>query len=470
MIDLGPTIRDYYESVGEPVTAAEAMARAARTDLGPRRTIRPHRAIAFASAALVLALAVGLAALLLPGEPSVVDEPEPTGTSQVTVSTTPPTVAPTTAAPPTTGVPPTTTLPVAQGPMTWSRMPFDGPVSAVAAADSGLMAVGKAADSAAMWTSPDGRTWTRIALDETVFGGYRISALTAGPDGYAAIGVGGTEIVAWTSPDGLEWARTSVVTLEPDSIGGIAINGLTHGPSGFVAVGWTTQRDLSYLLDDHIVIHSADGMEWQRVDTAGLPPGGMKDVAAGGPGYVVVGIDWSDRSNSKPGVWTSSDGLDWTLNDGADIEGGPGHSAGMEWLEASDDGRLYAAGLGPLWVSNDGSTWSRLGEYVGEPEDGFNDTWGGWSSSGVFSGNRIVLVGGLEFGGGEESDRAAVWGSEDGGGTWERMSRPLEVFGGGFGSTEMGAVAEIGGTYVAFGDWNDEASVWTGYWNEEDGS
>ncbi|MDH3189936.1 MAG: hypothetical protein OEM39_04750 [Acidimicrobiia bacterium] len=465
-VDLERQLREYASHVtdlSEPVDVDALVAEPAEgVHLRPQR-LKPGWSTAAIAAVILLVVIGGVALGFRPfadDSAPVITQPGPTTTQLV----------PETTLPPTTTVTATTLPSLVEGPMTWSRMPFDGQVRAVAAGDSGLIAAGSSNFTTTMWRSSDGKTWTPIPLDRNVFGGYRISHLVAHPDGYTAVGSDGeTAVVTWTSPDGLEWIRNPVEGFEPEEIGRLVITALTDGPSGLVAVGWTTSANpnLSGLLEDHVVIHSSDRTVWQRADTADLPLGGMKDVTAGGPGYVAVGVDWSDRSNSRPGVWTSADGLNWTLIDGANVEGGPGHDAGMERLEVADDGRLYAFGLGPVWVSEDGSTWSRIGDFVGEPEDGFAEAWSGWANAGVFSGERVVLAGGLEFRGGAEADRAAAWASEDGGRTWERMSQPPDVFGDDHGESEMDQLAEVDGTYVAFGQWDGERSVWVGAWNEE---
>ncbi len=236
-------------------------------------------------------------------------------------------------------------------------------------------------------------------------------------------------------------------------------------------MGFTTRVDEPWMLEDHVVIHSPDGTVWQRADTTGLPLGGMKDVAAGGPGYVAVGIDWS--RTGTPGVWTSPDGLSWTLIDRVNIERIPDLPSGsiheMESLTVSEDGRLYAQGSGAVWASDDGTGWSFLGSYSGEPEDGFRSAWAGWANAAVASADRILLAGALEFRNEGQPDRAAAWASEDGGATWKRMSQPHDVFGD-TGESEMRTLTEIDGTYVAFGTWQGEPTVWVGTWNEDDGS
>jgi hypothetical protein len=469
MHDLDAALRQYFDKVTDPIEAEPVVAgrRPVRQPAPPRLPGWRRPALAFVGMLLLVVIAVGIPMFLLgDGEGSVADTTVPTSEAPTTV---PPTTLPSTTAPPTTAAPTTTTPPLVQGPMTWSRMPFDGQVRAVAAGNAGLIAAGTADGTTALWRSPDGRTWTRVALDDATFGGYWIHDLVATPDGYAAIGRDReTAVVAWTSPDGLEWVRNSAAGFAQSEIGRVAINALTYGPAGFVAVGWTTRPGEPWMMDDHIVIHSADGTMWQRVDTTDLAPGGMKDVTAGGPGYVAVGIDWSGPGG--PGVWTSADGLDWMLIESASVERDTNDGlAEMDQVAVADDGRLYAFGLGPVWVSENGSTWSRLGHYVGEPEDGFASAWSGFTNASVVSGDRIVLVGALEFRGGEGEDRAAVWATEDGGITWERMSRPLDVFGD-LGMNVMESVAEIDGTYVAFGAVNGEANVWVGAWYEEEGS
>ncbi len=70
----------------------------------------------------------------------------------------------------------------------------------VTAGGPGLVAVGwdeSGGDSdAAVWTSPDGITWSRVPHDEAVFGGEAdagMSTVTAGGPGLVAVGASGCE-------------------------------------------------------------------------------------------------------------------------------------------------------------------------------------------------------------------------------------------------------------------------------------
>ncbi len=106
----------------------------------------------------------------------------------------------------------------------WTRVPddqavFGGPggqeALSVTAGGPGLVAVGSADSyqSAAVWVSADGYTWTRVPHDEAVFGGpgnQEMVAVTAGGPG--VVGVGGDSagqgtVLAWVSADGYTWTR-----------------------------------------------------------------------------------------------------------------------------------------------------------------------------------------------------------------------------------------------------------------------
>lgn len=73
-------------------------------------------------------------------------------------------------------------------------------MSSVTAGGPGLVAVGSDVDAetltptAAVWTSPNGHTWTRVAPDEAVFGGPggpMMTSVTAGGRGLVAVGADG---------------------------------------------------------------------------------------------------------------------------------------------------------------------------------------------------------------------------------------------------------------------------------------
>ena len=114
----------------------------------------------------------------------------------------------------------------------WSRVPHDEAIFGgennqtmydVTAGGPGLVAVGRdgvggwdntSHNAAAVWTSVDGITWSRVPHDEEVFGkggNPAMLSVTAGGPGLVAVGVdgrlGGSTTPRWTSPDGIAWSR-----------------------------------------------------------------------------------------------------------------------------------------------------------------------------------------------------------------------------------------------------------------------
>ena len=62
----------------------------------------------------------------------------------------------------------------------------------MAALQEGIISVGRdvTTGNAAVWTSPDGVTWTRVAHEDALFGDGKM--LTATADGTRAVVIGGT--------------------------------------------------------------------------------------------------------------------------------------------------------------------------------------------------------------------------------------------------------------------------------------
>ncbi len=207
--------------------------------------------------------------------------------------------------------------------VTWVRVPhdeaiFDGDelqeMSSVAAVGSGLVAVGhdvSGGDSdAAVWTSPDGLTWTRVPHDETVFGGtsdQEMSSVAAVGSGLVAVGHdssgGEGDAAVWTSPDGLTWTR---VPHDETVFGGDywqAMNSVAAVGPGLVAVGY----DGPGTDPDAAVWTSPDGLTWTRMPHDETVFGGdgfqlMSSVVAVGSGLVAVGYDWSGGDRDAA-VW-----------------------------------------------------------------------------------------------------------------------------------------------------------------------
>jgi hypothetical protein len=245
--------------------------------------------------------------------------------------------------------------------LTWSRVPHDDAVFGLAGAQEmtsvtvggpGLVAVGSQsllADTvpsgndprapvpeegdldAAVWVSVDGITWSRVPHDESIFGGsghQAMTSVTAGGPGLVAVGTDGldntVDAAVWTSVDGVTWSRV------PDDAAVLGGENSQHmasvvaGGPGLVAVGFdgVLGEDLPHVhwtstfLGEAAVWTSVDGTTWSRVSDDAAVFGGassqqMSSVTAGGPGLVAVGTDGSD-SDLRSAVWTSVDGITWS--------------------------------------------------------------------------------------------------------------------------------------------------------------
>jgi hypothetical protein len=326
--------------------------------------------------------------------------------------------------------------------VTWSRVPHneavfshqDGGVirmNSVTRAGSRLVAVGDQNlccsynVAAAVWTSPDGVTWSRVPHDEAVFDGAGMSSVTAGGPGLVAVGFDSMDFlgeehviaVAWNSPDGITWSRVPHNEAVFDRA---EMSSVTAGGPGLVAVG------ASYPHDDPIaavVWTSADGVTWSRVphNEAVFDRATMSSVTAGGPGLVAVGGE--SHSHDDPSaavVWTSADGVTWSrvahdeaVFGRATMSSVTAEGPGLVAVGRSDEGEHA------VWTSPDGITWSR----VAHDEAVFDR--GGMHS--VTAGDSGLVAVGFQVVD-EENHVAAAWTSPDGI-TWSRVPHDEIVFG-----------------------------------------
>ncbi|MEE8407790.1 MAG: hypothetical protein V3S32_11660 [Acidimicrobiia bacterium] len=364
-------------------------------------------------------------------------------------------------------------------PGTWSQVPHDEAVFGgegeqnmfgVTAGGPGLVAVGATGGwfgdgDAAVWTSVDGITWTRVAHDENVFGGANSQTMwdvTVGDFGLVAVGHDGHGILddvpdvdaaIWTSVDGDSWSR---VPHDEEVFGGAWITSVTVGGPGLVAVGGTD----GYFTDgDAVVWTSTDGITWSRVPHDETIFGGpqrqtMYDVVAGGPGLVAVGREgderpWDNSDDNAAAVWTSVDGITWNRVPHDETVFGTGGNPVMLSVTAGGPG-LVAVGADywpseraetPVWTSPDGFTWTRV------PDD---ESFRG-SMNGVTAGGSGLVAVGAE---------GMVWTSADGI-TWSRVPNDDAVFG----SDWVFRVTFGGPGFVAVGWDGSNAAVWV---SEED--
>jgi hypothetical protein len=188
----------------------------------------------------------------------------------------------------------------------WHQEMFDvayGPAGFVAIGstegDDGMSSVG------AIWQSPDGLTWTRIAHDDDLFGEHtpddwlRLTDVVHGNNGYVAIGSEGI----LRSEDGLTWSRTSVEELK----GSMSLNDIAYGDGTYLLVGteWVQDSDgIKGQANTIAIWYSSDAISWERVPNGDGALGEPVDGAIVVPQaavfsdsqFIVVGYDelWPD--------------------------------------------------------------------------------------------------------------------------------------------------------------------------------
>jgi hypothetical protein len=194
----------------------------------------------------------------------------------------------------------------------------------------GLLAVGHVAAAStcggpvtvdALWTSPDGQTWTMVTPPAD-FASARIFTVDGGSIGFIATGTLKDEVsqAIWTSTDGRNWTRGAVPTV---STGTFSLNGATAFASGFVAAGAILGDEGcgGAALKTPSLWWSAAGTSWTRVKLPAATPTDDATITVtriDDHTVMAVAMEWSQTSADAEIVWTeivwvSSNGKDWTL-------------------------------------------------------------------------------------------------------------------------------------------------------------
>ena len=289
------------------------------------------------------------------------------------------------------------------------------------------------------------------------------SVAASGP-GFVAIGRINGDPAIWASPDGTTWSL-----LPGDSLPNAAqVFSVTGGGPGFVAVGigYEEKVEHDYTPVRPMVWTSPDGIDWSMVpgdeDAFGVPgfDGPMLHVTKGGPGLVAVGSAGWDSVTLEVGEArfltrrVSRNAVVWTSPDG------------INWTRIPHDPEVFGDfGSGMSNVTVGGSGLVAVGEFEGSPAvwtspDGI--TWsahphGKRMADVVAGGPGLVAVGRFCPGGDCREAHARVWTSPDGK-TWTLVPYDEDVFGGPNDHQEMWAVVAVGDDLVAVG-----SSVWTSF-------
>jgi len=260
------------------------------------------------------------------------------------------------------------------------------------------------------FVSPDaGRTW-RLAPVQLPGGGqpplgYPATRIAGGPRGWLAAGPD----AIWTSPDGLSWTLAATHGITPQQPGD-SVNVVTSTPGGFLA-GGNQQTSAG---PQAVIWISRDGVTWQRLTAAqlGLTTGGVIphsiDFATSQGAATVI-------SDGQAGVWLSTNsGSTWApvtvpLDHGAQnsISGVSFDGSGLIAVRPG----LTASGApdGVAYFSRDGQAWQYAGTI---------DAAGGWSPDVVKGSDYGFVVTG------HASNQYVAYTSTGTGSTW-RPTSPL---------------------------------------------
>lgn len=330
---------------------------------------------------------------------------------------------------------------------------------------------------AAVWTSEDGYAWSQVPHDAVFH--LKPTDSPQCPRGFQEVVVGGPGLVVegriagpapfhtlkaavWTSPDGLSWSRISPDgENDPDNVRS-NISKLYLGGPGLVALGAACELQPGSVGDcppedmDPVIWTSSDGLVWTRADPSGgdsafgaesLP----ENFIATSSGFVGV-----RRVATGFEFWRSPDGVTWTE---VPLEQSSPRTC-PQWLglELAATDNAYVARrtcnstvaetyYETVWTSTDGASWSATQL---ESDMLIYDV--------IAVGDSFVAVGGV----GDLSDEVAytelqpaIWTSTDGR-TWVQVDLDPDVIGHG----RISQVTLGGPGLVAYGESPDGPTLW----------
>ena len=223
-------------------------------------------------------------------------------------------------------------------------------------------------------SSDAGRTWNLAPVQ--LHGGaqaplgHEADRIAGGPHGWMAEGAD----AIWTSPDGLSWTLAGTHGITPRQPGD-TINVVTNTPDGFLAAGY----EATSAGQQTVIWTSRDGVTWQRMTAVqlglqefGATPQAVDFATSHGTDTVIA-----DRGS---GVWLSTDsGAQWTQETVPVDHGAQTSISGVSFdgagLIAVRPGKTASGAVdGVAYFSPDGRTWQYSGTI---------DAAGGWSPDSV---------------------------------------------------------------------------------------
>jgi hypothetical protein len=193
-------------------------------------------------------------------------------------------------------------------------------VGGAAAAGPGWIVVGEedppcptgcVPDRAVVWLSSDGMNWVQLPAP-TELAGVAVTAISPWDTGYVAVGRAGQYAAVWSTPDGTKWTRVADVAAfhapaGTDQTIGAGMTSVATDRTHLVAVGEVfTQGDVGSAL----AWSTTDGTTWAAATGDKFLHGQMFKVAAVSTGFLAVGP--SGSPSCLGGIWSSATGTTWT--------------------------------------------------------------------------------------------------------------------------------------------------------------
>jgi hypothetical protein len=238
--------------------------------------------------------------------------------------------------------------------------------------------------SPAFFTSPDAVHWTLAQEDDPIDAGLASESEEWFPArlvpvgnrllavGRSPFGTGAPRL--WSTEDGSTWTLLNNTSWR-DALTKNTLLSVAAGPTGVVVVGAEGNMCCANPQGPPLIIHSADGVTWDRLDLSSVFDNAyFTDVTAYPGGFAIVGrvgqaeVRGGPPPVGRPAAWTSPDGVTWLA---AEVEGSEAPDASLFTVVGGADG-LFATGYrkefttwqSPRsgWASTDGRSWQLLGE------------------------------------------------------------------------------------------------------------
>ena len=195
-----------------------------------------------------------------------------------------------------------------------------------------------------VWTSANGIRWIRVAT-QAAFRGVGLEAVARWGDGFVAVGAADGHAAILTSPDGLTWSRVPDAPMFHSRASG------KEPPMSATAVA----------SDDHAVVvlgmvsyepsrvgawWSVDGRNWSKAPVDKAENGQVFSAAMTPAGFLATGPSGPD--SCLGGIWSSVDGRSWRCDATASAFAGFG-----PYAAAASDDVVVAVGLTAAGVADE---------------------------------------------------------------------------------------------------------------------